>query len=145
MTQRNDSILSDEDHRAAIERGEERARREPRAEHVSYDSAQARVTIGLRGGAVVALPVAFIDELAGATPKQLAAARVSFAGECVTWDDLDADISVPGLLRELAGIDASAAASLIGRKGGSAVSSAKTTAVRRNGAKGGRPRAKPNG
>jgi hypothetical protein len=76
--------------------------------------------------------------LAGAKPKQLKTVRAGFGGESITLDDLDVDISVPGLLRDLVGM--TSAAALLGRKGGSATSEAKAAAVRENGKRGGRPR-----
>ena len=57
--------------RAAQERGEERARIEPRAERVSYDPKNRLIMLDLRGGAVLGLPVGAIRELAGAKPSQL--------------------------------------------------------------------------
>ena len=127
--------------RAAQERGEERARIEPRAERVSYDPKNRLIMLDLRGGAVLGLPVGAIRELAGAKPSQLKTIRAGFGGESITLEDLDVDISIPGLLRDLVGL--TSAATLLGRKGGSAKSEAKAAAVRENGKQGGRPRKAP--
>jgi hypothetical protein len=61
----------------------------------------------------------------------------SFAGEAISQDELDVDMSVPGLLREFFGVRT--AASIMGKIGGSVTSAAKTAAVRQNGRLGGRP------
>jgi hypothetical protein len=60
--------------------------------------------------------------------------------EAVELAALDVDISVVGLLRDLAGSLGCTAAAELGRRGGSVRSAQKTAAVRANGAKGGRPR-----
>jgi hypothetical protein len=96
------------------------------------------IVLDLRGGAILALPVDSIRELRSATPSELKSARATFGGESLTIDALDVDISIPGLLRNLIGL--TSAASLLGQKGGSAKSTAKSAAVRENGKRGGRPR-----
>jgi hypothetical protein len=97
--------------------------------------------LDLRGGAFLGLPVSAIRELAGAMPSQLHKIRAGFGGESITLEDLDVDICIPGLLRDLVGM--TSAAKLLGRKGGSAKSEAKAAAVRENGKHGGRPRKTP--
>lgn len=67
--------------------------------------------------------------------------RAAMNGEALTVEDLDVDVSIPGLLRDLVGVTAAAAA--LGRKGGSARSEAKAAAVREYGKRGGRPRTFP--
>jgi hypothetical protein len=127
--------------RAAQARGEGRARIEPRADRVSYDAKTRLIMLDLRGGAILGLPVSTIRGLAGAKPSQLKTIRAGFDGESITLEDLDVDISIPGLLRDLVGM--TSAATLLGRKGGSATSEAKAAAVRENGKRGGRPRKTP--
>jgi hypothetical protein len=126
------------DIRAAQARREGRARIEPRADRVRYDAKNHLIMLDLRGGAILGLPVSAIRELAGATPKQLKSVRAGFSGESITLEDLDVDISIPGLLRDLVGM--ASAATLLGRKGGRVTSEAKSAAVRENGKRGGRPR-----
>jgi Protein of unknown function (DUF2442) len=127
--------------RAAQARCEGRARIEPRADRVRYDAKSGLIMLDLRGGAILGLPVDAIRELAGAKPNQLKAIRAGFGGESITLEDLDVDISIPGLLRDLVGM--TSAATLLGRKGGSVTSEAKAAAVRENGKLGGRPRKAP--
>jgi hypothetical protein len=124
--------------RAAQVRGDGRARIEPRADRVRYDAKSGLVMLNLRGGAIVGLPVSAIRELADAKPNQLKMIRAGFDGESITLEDLDVDISIPGLLRDLVGM--TSAATLLGRKGGRVTSEAKAAAVRENGKRGGRPR-----
>jgi hypothetical protein len=129
------------DIRAAQARGEGRARIEPRADRVTYDAKNRLIMLDLRGGAILRLPVSAIRELDGAKPNQLKTLRAGFGGESITLEDLGVDISIPGLLRDLVGM--TSAATLLGRKGGSATSEAKAAAVRENGKRGGRPRKTP--
>lgn len=119
-------------------RHEEAARIEPRAERIRYDRRTKRLTISLRRGALVAIPIELITEFAGATPQQLTAIRASRFGDAVVQDELDMHISLKGLLRDLVGL--TGAASLMGSHGGKAKSPAKTAAARANGKRGGRPR-----
>jgi hypothetical protein len=134
------SRITEAEIEAAKNREDERGRIEPRADRVSYDSKNGLVMLTLRSGVVIGLPLASIDELSAATPKQLKTLRVSFEGEGITLDALDVDTSVPGLLRDLVGVGVAAA--VLGAQGGRAKSRAKTLAVRENGKLGGRPRKK---
>jgi hypothetical protein len=127
--------------RSAEVRGEKRTRIEARAERVHFDEKKGLIVVDLRGGAIVAIPVDSIRELKGAKSPALANIRAGFDGESITLDELDIDISVPGLLRDLIGI--TSAATLLGKKGGVVKSAAKAAAVRENGKLGGRPRKTP--
>ncbi|MEA2719956.1 MAG: hypothetical protein QOJ39_1820, partial [Candidatus Eremiobacteraeota bacterium] len=91
---------------------EDEDRVEPRAERIQYDRRQKRLVIHLRRGAVVAVPVALIEELNGATPRQFAGLHASRYGDAVVSDELDMHISLKGLLRELVGL--TGAASVMG-------------------------------
>jgi hypothetical protein len=44
--------------------------------------------------------------LAGASPEQLAQVEADFGGEALHWEELDADISIPGLLLRLLNVQA---------------------------------------
>ncbi|MBI4543875.1 MAG: DUF2442 domain-containing protein [Gemmatimonadetes bacterium] len=103
---------------------------------VRYEPATERVNIGLRDGKSLIIPRADIAGLAKATRAQLE--RVELAGEAIRWDELDVDVSVPGLLSELLGPRFSTQAS--GRLGGKVRSKAKAAAARANGSRGGRRR-----
>lgn len=134
------SDLTDSDVLAGRARGQARAHTEPRADVVRYDATSDRIVMTLRSGALVAIPATQIHEFAQATAQQLAKVRASRFGDAVELPELDVDISVAGLLRDLAGELGSAAAVELGRRGGSAKTNEKAAAARANGAKGGRPR-----
>ncbi len=89
--------------------------------------------LALRNGLAVRIPAKMIAELTTATPTQIRAVRLTPDGGTLEQRQLDIDISVPGLLRDLLGFDAQS-------RGGRARSAAKVAAARANGAKGGRPR-----
>lgn len=129
------------DMRSAESRRDKRLRIEPRADRVRFDEQKDLIVLDLRGGAIVALPVSSIRELDGAKPRALETVRAGFDGESITLEELDIDISIPGLLRDLIGV--ASAATLLGKKGGSVKSAAKAAAVRENGKRGGRPRKSP--
>jgi hypothetical protein len=123
---------------AAARLYEESERIEPRAESAHYDARNRRVVIRLRKGAAVTIPIEWIHEVAGATPRQLAEVRASRFGSAIEWESLDMHISVKGLMRDLVGI--TGAASVLGSEGGKAKTKVKAAAARTNGKRGGRPR-----
>jgi hypothetical protein len=92
----------------------------------------------LKNGCVFGFPQRFGYGIEDATPEQLAQVEVLFPGDGIGWEDLDAHISVPGLLYYLLNVKEWYAKWL-----GSAKSEAKAAAARENGKKGGRPRKSP--
>jgi len=135
------TILSDSAIRAARRNGAKARSTEPRAIAAQYDHARDQIMITLRGGAAIGIPVSAIDEVAGAGRKQLTRVALTPIGDALHWDDLDVDVSLPGLLQDALG--ASLGASILGKFGGSAKSLAKAASAKVNGAKGGRPAKKP--
>jgi hypothetical protein len=127
--------LTNADIAAASERY--RAMREagPFAAAARYDRATDRIVIDLTNGATFSFPPRLGQGLADGKPDDLAEIELSGDGYGVHWPRLDADLTVPGLLRGVFGT-ARWMASLAGRT----TSPAKAAAARRNGAKGGRPR-----
>jgi hypothetical protein len=128
------------DLRSATAWYERRARLEPRAEAVSFDPAQDAIAVRLVGGVTFLLPIAMMPELAEASPQQLRTVYAGWQGEAISLDELDVDISVPGLLQNLLGTRSAAA---LGSRGGRARTAAKAHAARANGKRGGRPRKAP--
>ena len=111
---------------------------EPRVESVRYDRESNRVVIDLKNGATFIIPVSMMEGLAGATAADLEQIEVTPSRAGLRWEKLDADFSVPALLRGVFG--SKAWMSELGKAGGSVTSEAKASAARANGKKGGRPR-----
>lgn len=108
---------------------------DPRAASASYDSHSGQVVLGLTNGCTFAFPPRLVQGLEHADDDRLAEVEILGAGYDLHWEALDVDITVPGLLAGLFGTRAFMAA-----QAGRATSTAKATAARANGAKGGRPR-----
>ena len=108
-----------------------------RAISARYDRAARRVVLELTNGYLFAFPVSAVRALNGAAPMQLAAVEIDPSGGALRWDNLDVDLSVPGLLFSALGVEEKLRhlASLAGR----VRTDAKARAARANGLKGGRP------
>jgi hypothetical protein len=126
---------SDAGAEAAIARGEERMRTDPRAVLARYDRKANRIVVELTSGATFAFPPALVQGLCDATPAQLGEIEVSPAGFGLHWPQLDEDYSVKGLMNGVFGT-----AKWMAARAGRATSPAKAAAARANGKKGGRPR-----
>lgn len=123
---------------AARARDAHERRQGRRAVAAYYDRSTGRVMMELTTGFVFGFPAKAIPALAKATPTQLAAVELSPGGSGLHWEELDADLSVPGLL--LSSMGHSEKLRELARLAGRATSPAKAAAARANGAKGGRPR-----
>ena len=110
---------------------------EPRAVAVRYDEANNRLIVELRNGVVFIVPCSLIQGLNGAQPKKIAAVIVMPRGAALHWDELDVQMSVPGLV---AGVFGTRRWMAELRRKGRRISQAKQTAVRENGRKGRRER-----
>jgi len=135
-------LLSDEERESeyaeayARHRYEERV--EPRAVRAWYDAERDLVMFELKNGCVFGFPSREGQGLENATPEQIAQVEATlWGGEALHWEELDADISVPGIMFDLLNVRAWYAKWM-----GSATSPAKAAAARENGKKGGRPRTK---
>ena len=120
---------------AAIVRGQEADRIEPRAEAATYDPKRDLVLVVLRGGFAFAFPPRAVDGLRGATATELSQVRVSPSCDGLHWDGLDVDVSLTGLMMQALNLREWAP-----RIMGQIRSEAKARAARKNGRKGGRPR-----
>ena len=109
-----------------------------RALSARYDRRTGRIMMELTNGFVFGFPAKAIAALTHATADQLAAVALSPGGSGLHWEELDADLNIPGLL--LSSIDHSTQVVELARAAGRVRSPAKAAAARRNGAKGGRPR-----
>jgi hypothetical protein len=135
--------LSDSELRLQLRRAQEAERlaerSEPRAVSARYDRDSGLVELKLANGCFFAFPAAQTEGLAGAPAEQLENVEVLGNGYALRWEELDADLTVPGLLAGHLGSRGWMAGQL-GRAGGRATSPAKARAAKRNGRKGGRPR-----
>jgi hypothetical protein len=94
--------------------------------------------IELTSGYVLGFPVQTVPALRKASVAQLAAVEVTPGGGGLHWEELDADLSVAGLL--LSSVGRRQKVSELARLAGQTKTTAKAAAARANGAKGGRPR-----
>jgi hypothetical protein len=124
---------------AALERGRAARASEPRAAAARYDRASGRVIVDLENGCTFAFPPRLAQGLEGASDDQLAAVEILGQGYGLHWEELDVDLSLPGLMAGIFGTKA-----WMARRAGQATSAAKAAAARANGAKGGRPRKSAN-
>ncbi len=133
---------------AATKRGQDAQQNEPQAVAVKYEARRKSVAISLTNGCAVTIPVSLLEGLAGATAKQLGNVQTLGHGSAIQWPQLDQQFAVKSLMQGVFGFPAwmqkvasqNTAAAQLGRRGGSATSSAKAAAARANGAKGGRPK-----
>ena len=104
-----------------------------------YDHPSERLVVDIHTGVQLAVPVALIQGLAGASPDDLTLVEIEAGGLGLHWPKLDADVYVPGLLQGVYGSKKWMVREM-GATGGRSRSSAKAAAARNNGRKGGRPR-----
>lgn len=142
-----DNTLMDAQILAQIPAARERARiakaTEPRATSARYSRVTGRLTVALTNGAKFSFRARLAPGLEKASHAELSKVAVSPSGEGLFWDDLDAHLSVAGVLEAMIG--SSRWMRVLGRSGGRSRSPAKARAARANGAKGGRPKATDGG
>jgi hypothetical protein len=127
--------LTDAEIDAATERGRLLHSAEPRAANVRYDRQRGRMIVELTNQCSLAFPPKLVQGLEHADDEQLSKVEIFGAGYGLHWEDLDVDISVPGLMAGLFGTR-----SYMARRAGQSKSAAKAAAAKANGAKGGRPK-----
>lgn len=121
-------------------RGRSARTSDARAMSAHYSPVTGRLTVVLANDAIFSFPAKLAPGLRRATAAQLAKLHVSPSGEGLLWPDIDADLSVGGMLEAMVG--GKLLMRQLGRAGGLVRSAAKARASRVNGAKGGRPRVK---
>jgi hypothetical protein len=70
----------------------------PRAHAARYDHDSGRIVIDLVSGATFSFPATLAQGLEQASADQLAAVEIAGAGFGLHWEELDADLTVEGLL-----------------------------------------------
>ncbi|HSU14799.1 DUF2442 domain-containing protein [Longimicrobium sp.] len=140
-----DAAATDAELRAALKRGREADRVEPRAVSARYDAESGRVVMELANGCAFAFPAELGQGLRGASPGQLAEVGVMAGGRALRWDALDVDLGVAPLVSGIFGTAAwmRELRREMARAGGRVSTDAKARAARENGRKGGRPRTRP--
>ncbi len=133
--------LTDEDIRAARERGRQEHAKMLWAVSARYDKRRDQIVVGLANGAEFSFPPAFSERLKDAPPSVLSNIEILGAGTGLHWPQVDEDLYVPALLQGVFGTKIWMA-SLMGKSGGQARTKAKAAAARKNGKRGGRPRKK---
>lgn len=129
--------------RMEFEKAEARAKalrkRYPSAVGARYDTRDGKVVVSLVSGIDISFAPRDAQGLEGASAADLKTIEISPSGYGLHFPKLDADLYLPALLDGFLGSKKWTAARL-GAEGGKAISAAKTSASRRNGKLGGRPR-----
>ena len=136
--------LTDAEFEAAVARGREVKKSEPRAVAARYDRETGRVAVELANGCIYIFPAELAQELRGADDEALSGIVVDGAGFNLHWPAIDADLYVPALVAGVFGTREWMAREWA-RSAGRSTTPAKAAASRANGAKGGRPRKKRAG
>lgn len=108
---------------------------------VSYDARADALRLTLSSGVRLSIPRSQIPPLAKAKSEKLAAVYSGNGGATISQDELDVDVSIPGLLDRIFGRTIRGD---LGRRAGKVSSLSKARAARKNGRKGGRPKKLPS-
>ena len=133
-----DKATFDKQYERAVKAGVLAQASEPRAAAAHYDRANDRLIVELRNGVVFMVPCSLIQGLRGAQPEKISAVTVMPRGAALHWDDLDVQMSVPGLVAGVFGTRKWM--SELGRRGRKVISQVKRSTVPENGREGGRER-----
>ena len=123
----------------ANQRAQERRMTTPHAVSARYDRRIARVVVRLNTGLEISFSPRDAQGLETATWEQLQKIEITPEGFGIHFPVLDADLYIPSLLEGCFGSKTWMAARL-GALGGQSRSAAKSSAARKNGKTGGRPR-----
>jgi len=66
---------------------------------LDVQSADDRLSVSLRDGRVITVPLVWYPRLLNATPAQRQNWKIAGGGYAIHWPDLDEDLSTDGLLR----------------------------------------------
>jgi len=132
-------MVSNEDLRAANERGRRLHRGTPPARAARFDRKTRRIVVSLNSGVDISFSPKNAEGLESAKASQLEPIEISPSGLGIHFPKLDADLYLPALLEGILGSRKWMAARL-GTTGGKSTSAAKRRAARSNGRLGGRPK-----
>lgn len=135
--------ITEAEFEGANRRGASKKSSFPAVVSVRYDRRVARIVIALSSGLELAFSPKHAQGLETATQDDLSEIEVTPSGLGLHFPRIDADLDIPLLLEGFLGSKRWMAAQ-IGKMGGSATTTAKQEASRKNGKLGGRPR-KPKG
>lgn len=93
--------LSAEELEELLREARERGARAIRATAVHYDPVERKLVLTLKDGREVKVPVDRLPWLQGVSDEALAKVKLTPAGSGVYWEELDVDLGVEGLLREV--------------------------------------------
>jgi hypothetical protein len=119
--------LSDLEIDAVLERGLAARKVGPRAAAARYDDKSGFIIIDLTNGCTFAFPTKLAQGLEQATNSQLASVEIIGQGYGLHWEDLDVDLSLPGLMAGIFGTQ-----SYIARRADQAKSPSNAAASRAN-------------
>lgn len=132
-------MASAEEFKRATRRGRELLEHTPVAVEAHYDRKRERIVVRLSSDLEISFSPRDAQGLEHGTAAQLAQVEILPPGLGLHWEELDADLWIPGILEGIMGSRKWMAARL-GQAGGQATSPAKKAASRANGKLGGRPR-----
>jgi hypothetical protein len=135
----HDQPVTEEVLSAALAQGRKRTTSSLCAEVVCYSDEFKAVIVRFADQTAVLLPVANYPELAALTAEQLNRIDLGFGGSAVCLESQDLHLPVAGLVSDSTSL-MEMATSVIAARNGRRSSSAKASAARANGLKGGRPK-----
>ena len=95
--------LSPIEYERAVRRATREDLTQPRAKSAHYDRRSGRVVVELNNGATFVFPSDLAQGIAGASSEDLDRIEISSSGEALRWPMLDADFSLPELMRGVFG------------------------------------------
>jgi hypothetical protein len=98
--------LSPIEYDRAVRRARRKDLTEPRARSAYYDRRSGQVVVELSSGAKFMFPTDLAQGIAGASVNDLSRIEISPSGEGLCWPTLDADFSLPELMRGVFGTKA---------------------------------------
>jgi hypothetical protein len=110
----------------------------PKATNAAYREADDAFVIEFLSGVVLTVPRRLLQGLENATHAQLTEVEVDHGQAGLHWESIDVDHYIPTVLEGVFG--SRKWMTQLGKMGGTSRSTAKQTAARQNGRKGGRPK-----